>query len=42
MVEKKIVNVDKNHAYQEYKDSAGQDLNNNILKNIEDLKQKKI
>lgn len=40
-IERKIVNVDKNEAYQEFKNSVGNDLNNAILKNIEDLKQKK-
>jgi hypothetical protein len=35
------VNVDKNEAYQEFKGSVGADLNNAILKNIEDLRTKK-
>ena len=33
--------MDKNEAYQEFKNNVGADLNNSILKNIEDLKQKK-
>ncbi len=41
MIERKIVNVDKNQAYQEYKSSGGLELNNSILRNIEELKQKK-
>ena len=35
------MNVDKNEAYQEFKNSVGSDFNNSILKNIEDLKLKK-
>jgi kinesin family member 6/9 len=35
------VNVDKNEAYQEFKNTIGSDLNTAILKNIEDLKGKK-
>ena len=31
----------KNQAYQEYKSSGGLELNNSILRNIEELKQKK-
>lgn len=34
-IEKKIVNVDKNEAYQEFKSTAGQELNTSIIKNIE-------
>jgi kinesin family protein 6/9 len=41
VIERKIVNVDKNQAYQEYNASGGLELNNSILRNIEELKQKK-
>lgn len=40
-LQKKIVNVDKNEAYQQFKSTGGQELNNAILKNIEELKGKK-
>ena len=33
--ERKIVNVDKNEAYQEFKSTVGLELNNSIIKNIE-------
>jgi hypothetical protein len=33
--------VDKNQAYQEFKSTVGLELNNSIIKNIEDLKLKK-
>lgn len=39
--ERKIVNVDKNEAYQEFKSTVGLELNNSIIKNIEELKEKK-
>ena len=35
------MNVDKNEAYQEFKSTVGLELNNSILKNIEELKSKK-
>jgi hypothetical protein len=37
-VEKKIVNVDKNQAYLDFKSTAGQELNAGIVRNIEELK----
>lgn len=33
--ERKIVNVDKNQAYQQFKSTIGLDINNSIIKNIE-------
>ena len=33
--------MDKNEAYQEFKTTVGLELNNSIIKNIEDLKEKK-
>ena len=39
--ERKIVNVDKNEAYLEFKTTVGLELNNSIITNIEELKNKK-
>lgn len=39
--ERKIVNVDKNEAYQQFKSTVGLEVNNSIIKNIEQLKTKK-
>ena len=39
--ERKIVNVDKNEAYKEFKSTVGLEINNSIIKNIEELKSKK-
>ena len=35
------MNVDKNQAYQEFKNSAGTDINSSIVRNIEDLRVKR-
>ena len=32
-IDKKIVNVNKNEAYLEFKGTVGQDINNSIVKN---------
>ena len=34
------MNVDKNEAYQEFKNGAGQELNSSILRNIDEVKAK--
>ena len=38
--ERRIVNVDRNEAYQEFKSNSGQELNASILRNMEEVKEK--